>query len=110
VGLLIIAVAFVYARRRGTLTAAALSAVMAFAVLVGIHDYLLTWDPRLLGRFFPEWTGHRIHLLHYGSNTLLLAMGALLTARFLRTLHSLEELNRTLETRVADREREGRAG
>ncbi|VTU36981.1 sensor histidine kinase [Variovorax sp. RA8] len=105
VGLLIIAVAFVYARRRGTLTAAALSAVMAFAVLVGIHDYLLTWDPRLLGRFFPEWTGHRIHLLHYGSNTLLLAMGALLTARFLRTLHSLEELNRTLETRVADRER-----
>lgn len=105
VGLLIIAVAFAYARRRGTLTAAALSAVMAFAVLVGIHDYLLTWDPRLLGRFFPEWTGHRIHLLHYGSNTLLLAMGALLTARFLRTLHSLEELNRTLETRVADRER-----
>ncbi|MGK6309854.1 sensor histidine kinase [Variovorax sp. DT-64] len=105
VGLLIIAVAFVYARRRGTLTAAALSAVMAFAVLVGIHDYLLTWDPRLLGRFFPEWTGHRIHLLHYGSNTLLVAMGALLTARFLRTLNSLEELNRTLETRVADRER-----
>lgn len=105
VGLLIIAVAFVYARRRGTLTAAALSAVMAFAVLVGIHDYLLTWNPSLLGRFFPEWTGHRIHLLHYGSNTLLLAMGALLTARFLRTLNSLEELNRTLETRVADRER-----
>jgi signal transduction histidine kinase len=105
VGLLIIAVAVRYARRRGTLTAAALSAVMAFAVLVGIHDYLLTWDPRLLGRFFPEWTGHRIHLLHYGSNTLLVAMGALLTARFLRTLHSLEELNRTLESRVADRER-----
>jgi signal transduction histidine kinase len=105
VGLLIIAVAFVYARRRGTLTAAALSVVMAFAVLVGIHDYLLTWNPRLLGRFFPEWTGHRIHLLHYGSNTLLVAMGALLTARFLRTLNSLEELNRTLETRVADRER-----
>ncbi|MDR6534918.1 ATP-binding protein [Variovorax soli] len=105
VGLLIIAVAVRYARRRGTLSAAALSAVMAFAVGVGIHDYLLTWHPRLLGRFFPEWTGHRIHLLHYGSNTLLLAMGALLTSRFLRTLHSLEELNRTLETRVADRER-----
>lgn len=105
VGLLIIAVAVRYARRRGTPTAAALSAVMAFAVLVGIHDYLLTWDPRLLGRFFPQWTGHRIHLLHFGSNTLLVAMGALLTARFLRTLHSLEELNRTLETRVADRER-----
>ena len=32
-------------------------------------------------------------------------MGALLTARFLRTLSSLEDLNRTLETRVADRER-----
>jgi signal transduction histidine kinase len=105
VGLLIIAVAFAYARRRGTPTAAALFAVMAFAVLVGIHDYLLTWNPGLLARLFPEWTGHRIHLLHYGSNTLLLAMGALLVARFLRTLRSLEELNRTLETRVADRER-----
>ncbi|OUM02642.1 sensor histidine kinase [Variovorax sp. JS1663] len=105
VGLLIIAIAFVYARRRGTLIAAALFAVMAFAVLVGIHDYLLTWNPGVLARFFPEWTGHRIHLLHYGSNTLLLAMGALLVARFLRTLRSLEELNRTLEIRVADRER-----
>ena len=40
-----------------------------------------------------------------GSNTLLLAMGALLTARFIQTLSSLEDLNRTLETRVADRER-----
>lgn len=105
VGLLIIATSIGYARRRGTLTSAALSAVMAFAVLVGVHDYLITWDPRLLGRFLPEWVGHRIHLLHFGSNTLLLAMAALLTARFLRTLRSLEDLNRTLETRVADRER-----
>lgn len=105
VGLLIIAAAIRYARRRGTLAAAALCGVMAFAVLVGIHDYLLTWNPRLLGRLLPAWTGHRIHLLHYGSNTLLLAMGMLLVARFLRTLGSLEELNRTLETRVADRER-----
>jgi len=106
VGLLIIATSIGYARRRGTLTSAALSAVMAFAVLVGVHDYLITWDPRLLGRFLPEWVGHRIHLLHFGSNMLLLAMAALLTARFLRTLSSLEDLNRTLETRVADRERE----
>jgi signal transduction histidine kinase len=105
VGLLIIATSIGYARRRGTLTSAVLSAVMAFAVLVGMHDYLITWDPRLLGRFLPEWVGHRIHLLHFGSNTLLLAMAALLTARFLRTLRSLEDLNRTLETRVADRER-----
>ena len=106
VGLLIIATSIGYARRRGTLAAAALSAVMAFAVLVGVHDYLITWDPRLLGRFLPEWVGHRIHVLHFGSNMLLLAMAALLTARFLRTLSSLEDLNRTLETRVADRERE----
>jgi signal transduction histidine kinase len=105
VGLLIIATSIRYARRRGTLTSAALSAVMVFAVLVGVHDYLLTWDPRLVGRILPQWVGHRIHLLHYGSNMLLLAMAALLTARFLRTLSSLEDLNRTLETRVADRER-----
>ena len=42
VGLLIIAVAVRHARRRGTLSAAALSTVMAFAVRMSIHDYLLT--------------------------------------------------------------------
>ena len=105
VSMLIIATSVRYAQRRGTWTSAALSAVMIFAVLVGVHDYLITWNPGLLGRFMPEWVGHRIHVLHIGSNMLLLAMAALLTARFLRTLSSLEDLNRTLETRVADRER-----
>ncbi len=105
IGIGIIALAFWWVGRQRTPGAGVLAAAMVFAALVGIHDYLITWDTGVLGRFLPEWVGHRVHLLHYGSNTLLLAMGALLTARFIQTLGSLEDLNRTLETRVADRER-----
>jgi signal transduction histidine kinase len=54
----------------------------------------------------PGWSGHRIFLLHHGANLVLLAMGALLAARFIEALGSLEKLNQTLESRVADRERE----
>jgi signal transduction histidine kinase len=105
VGVAIIALAFWAVERQRTLLSAVLPAAMAVAVLVGIHDYLLNWDSGLIARFFPDWAGQRIYLLHYGSITLLLAMGGVLTARFVQTLASLEDLNRTLETRVADRER-----
>ncbi|MDB5733002.1 MAG: hypothetical protein JWQ03_2897, partial [Variovorax sp.] len=105
-GLMIIGVAVRYVRRRHTPTAVVSSLAVVLTVLVGIHDYLLTWNSTLLARILPvEWVGHRVHLLPLGSNTLLLAMGMLLVVRFIRTLGSLEELNRTLELRVADRER-----
>ncbi|MBU2411153.1 MAG: ATP-binding protein, partial [Gammaproteobacteria bacterium] len=39
------------------------------------------------------------------ANLLLLAMGVLLSLRFIRALESLEQLNESLESRVADRER-----
>ena len=105
IGLSIIALAFWSVRRQHTLMSRVLPAAMAFAVLVGIHDYLITWNAIWLEQWLPGWAGHRIYLLHYGSNALLFAMGALLTVRFIQTLGSLEDLNRTLETRVADRER-----
>ena len=105
IGLMIVVLAAWYVVKERSATAIILAVAMTYAVLVGIHDYLITWDTSLLGRLFPTWVGHRIFLLHYGSNTLLLAMGALLTGRFVRTLGSLEDLNRTLESRVADRER-----
>ncbi|VTU32496.1 Sensor protein VraS [Variovorax sp. SRS16] len=105
VGVAIIALSFWAVVRQRTLLSAVMPAAMAFAVLVGIHDYLINWDSGVIGRFFPDWAGHRIYLLHYGSIMLLLAMGGVLTARFVQTLGSLEELNRSLETRVADRER-----
>jgi signal transduction histidine kinase len=44
--------------------------------------------------------------MHLCANLVLVAMGGMLTARFVRALRSLEDLNQTLEERVADRERE----
>jgi signal transduction histidine kinase len=105
IGIGIIAVAFWSLGHQRTLSSTVLPVAMVFAAVAGLHDYLISWNTPLVARLLPGWVGHRIHLLHYGSNTLLLAMGALLTARFVHTASSLEDLNRTLETRVADRER-----
>jgi len=97
--------AWAFARRRDVASAALLIAV-GLAVVAGIHDYLIAWHADLVGRWFPGWAGHRVFLLHHGANLLLVVMGALLTARFITTLGAIEMLNRTLEARVAERERE----
>ena len=105
IGLSILAVAAWFMWRRRTLAAAIMPAALVVAVLAGIHDYLVAWDAGALASFLPGWAEHRIFLLHHGANLLLLAMGGLLAARFILVLNSLEDLNQTLETRVADRER-----
>ncbi len=98
--------------RQRTLPAAVLTGALLIGVLTGVHDYLIAWNAPLLERLWPDWAGQRIFLLHYGADILLLAMGGLLTARFVQALTSLEtvnrtlaELNHTLESRVAERER-----
>ncbi len=75
---------------------------MLLAVISGIHDYLLLvgWLAALL----PEWDGHHVFLLHHGANIMLVAMGGILTQRFIRVLFDLEYLNRDLERRIAERE------
>ena len=105
VGIGIVLTAFWSVWQRRTWSVAILAASLTFALLVGIHDYLLVWMPALLARWLPEWVGQRILLLHFGSSAMLLAMGGAVTARYIDSLSSLEDLNRTLETRVADRER-----
>ncbi|NLD54913.1 MAG: hypothetical protein GX652_09665 [Burkholderiaceae bacterium] len=94
------------ALRRRTLQAAILPGAMAIGLLAGIHDYLVAWSPDVLTRLLPGWVEHRIFLLHMGANIMLVAMGALLTGRFIQALASVEDLNRNLELRVAERERE----
>jgi signal transduction histidine kinase len=94
------------ALRRRTLQAVVLPGAMAIALLAGIHDYLVAWSPDLLARLLPGWVEHRIFLLHMGANIMLVAMGGLLTGRFIQALSSVEDLNRNLEARVAERERE----
>jgi signal transduction histidine kinase len=93
--------------RQRTLMAAVLPAAMVIAVLAGLHDYLVNWSFGGAAEFLlPGWAGHRIFLLHHGANLVLVAMGGLLTARFIGSLKALEGVNQTLETRVADRERD----
>jgi signal transduction histidine kinase len=92
--------------RERTLASAVLPAAMAIAVLAGLHDYAVNWNVEGTRRIFGAWADDRIFLLHHAANLILLAMGALLTARFIHALGGLEDLNRTLESRVAERERQ----
>lgn len=103
-GLAVVSVAAAWRRRSVVTVALALGIALAF--LAGVHDYLLSWRWRGLEILLPRWTDHRIFLLHHGANLLLIVMGAILSARFVRSLHEVEEANRTLEARVAERERE----
>ncbi len=99
--------------RQRTVAAAVMPLALATAVLAGMHDYLVAWNAEALALFLPRWwVGQRIFLLHYGADLVLIAMGGLLTVRFIEALTSLEsvnarlaELNETLESRVAQRER-----
>jgi signal transduction histidine kinase len=92
--------------RERTLASAVLPAAMAIAVLAGLHDYAVNWNVEGTHRILGAWADDRIFLLHHAANLILLAMGALLTARFIHALGGLEDLNRTLESRVAERERQ----
>lgn len=100
----IVAVSIWSLLQRRTLEAAALPITMAIGALAGMHDYMVNWE--LDPGFLAAWAIHRINLLHFAADLVLVALGGLLTARFVRTLHSIELMNQTLESRVADRERE----
>jgi signal transduction histidine kinase len=107
VGIAIVIVSLLTMWRQRTLMAAVMPAAMVIAVLTGLHDYLVNWSfGGVAQMLLPGWAEHRIFLLHHGANLVLVAMGGLLTARFVRTLSAVEGLNQTLEMRVADRERE----
>lgn len=106
IGATIVGVSVWFLVRRRTLEAAALPVTMAIAALAGMHDYLIAWelDPPIAA--LADWTAQRFQLMHLCANLVLLAMGGLLTARFVRALRSLEGVNQMLEQRVSDREQE----
>jgi signal transduction histidine kinase len=105
IAIAIVALSVVGARRNRTTVSFALPAALTVATLTGIHDYLLVWQPEVLARLMPRWVGERYFLLHYGADLVLVAMGVLLCARFVLSIQALRELNETLESRIADRER-----
>ncbi len=106
IGLAMAVVTLLAAWRQRTGATIAIAAAVLLAFLAGVHDYLVAWNSPVLGALFPHWTDHRIFLLHHGANLLLVVMGVLLAMRFVRTLAEVEASNRTLEVRVAQRERE----
>jgi signal transduction histidine kinase len=99
---LVITAAAAWRQRTSTLTV--LSITLAVAVVAGLHDYLMAISAPILRAVAPQHTAHRIFLLHYAADILLVVMGGILSARFVRTLQAIEQLNRTLERRVAERE------
>jgi signal transduction histidine kinase len=110
VGLAIVGFTAWAAWRQRSGAAIALAAAVAVATLAGIHDYFVAWDGRLPALpGLAAWMEHRIFLLHHGANLLLLVMVAILTMRFVDALDTTEELNRTLEDRVAARDQALRA-
>jgi signal transduction histidine kinase len=100
-----VVVSFLAARRQRTAGSLVLPLAFAVATLCGVHDYLVVWRPELLRPIAPDWVGGRYFLLHHGANVLLVAMGALLSARFVRSVRAVRDVNETLETRIADREK-----
>lgn len=106
IGLALIFVSAAAAWRQRTAATVALAVAMAIAVATGLHDYLLALSSPWLHALAPEWADRRIFLLHHGANLLLIVMLGLLSARFVRSLQAVEGMNRTLEARVSERERE----
>jgi len=90
--------------RQRTVALAMLSLALVLAVIAGFHDYLIATRSPLLLAVWPQAAAHRMFLLHYGADLLLLVMGGILSARLIATLHGIERLNLTLEARVAARE------
>jgi hypothetical protein len=101
---LVAAVVAAFKRRMLSTTAMAVTMLMTF--LAGAHDMLLARDSPLLLETLPEWSAHRIFLLHHAANLMLAAMGTTLAERFVRSLHALEQANATLESRVQAREQQ----
>jgi signal transduction histidine kinase len=106
IGLAIVGLAAWSAWRQRTWQAGTLLGAFGLALAAGLHDYLIVTDHAWIARLAPLWLGQRIYLLHLAANALLLVMTAILTARFVQSLKLVEELNQTLEHRVADRERQ----
>jgi signal transduction histidine kinase len=106
IGATIVGVTLWFLVRRRTLETLALPVTMAIAALAGMHDYLINWDLEPQLAWLSSWTAQRYQVMHLGANLVLLAMGGLLTVRFIRALRSLEDVNQTLEQRVAEREKE----
>lgn len=85
----------------------ALFVALVLGVAAGLHDYLVAWEGLVqVPDVVRTWVANRIFLLHHAANLLLLVMVSILTLRFVQTLDKLAEMNRNLEERISQREKE----
>ncbi|EHR72280.1 signal transduction histidine kinase [Burkholderiales bacterium JOSHI_001] len=106
VGLAIAITASTAAWRQRSAATISIAVALLVAFVAGLHDYLVAWRSPLVQALAPGWAGERHFLLHHAAMLLLVVMGALLALRLVRTLGEVEAANRTLESRVQQRERE----
>ncbi|MFM2058641.1 MAG: hypothetical protein RLY71_3026 [Pseudomonadota bacterium] len=104
IGLLLLALTVLAAWRLRSLEALALLGALAFAVLAGVHDYLLVMSEPAFMQAWPGWSSQRLFLLHHAANGLLMVTTGILVARFAAALNEVKHLNGTLEQRLAARE------
>jgi signal transduction histidine kinase len=102
IGAAVVVLSAMAAWRCPTAPLLALSVSLAIAVLAGMHDYLMAAAPAVLASVAPGLASERLFLLGYAADLLLVAMGVVLAARFVSSLETVEQLNRTLETRIAE--------
>lgn len=93
------------ARRRGNGEARWLVAAMGLVVALALHDWLIhsqhIWSHRA-----GNWPLNDVFLLHYSAPLVFLAIGMIMTGRFVRVLNEFEALNDQLEDRVEAKQAE----
>lgn len=104
IGLALLVITITAAWRQRTAPLLVLAGSLGLAVLAGVHDYLLATAPEVIRAVAPGVAANRLFLLHYAADILLVAMGAILSLRLVGTLDAIQQLNRTLEGRVAESE------
>jgi signal transduction histidine kinase len=89
---------------RRTIELMTMTGAITLTIAAGLHDFMVHTTAPLLQAIAPQLAANRLFMLHYAADLMLLVMGGILCARFISTLDSLSLLNRTLESRVAQRE------
>lgn len=87
----------------GNREARLLVAALVLIVLFALHDWLLH-SAHLWNQYVGELLGGDLTLLQYSAPLLFLAIGWIMTSRYINTLKEFERLNSELDQRVKDRE------
>lgn len=101
--LLTLGLLFRAALRHGNREARFLIVAMCIVVLLALHDWLIH-SQHIWSDASGDWPFNDVFLLHYSAPMVFLAIGLIMTGRFVRVLNEFEALNDQLEARVAAKE------